>query len=141
MKGYSIVVDDKPDTVPDGSITTTANSFTFSRPSGSSFYIHVAAVDNAGNISSVAHYPVDELVSVTHPVSIGYSIDPNSSTPFTALDIPIINNSTFPVRVSVAELKATSGIGDAAPTSFSDWNSLTAARGNQQNSRFRVDGG
>jgi len=32
------------------------------------------------------------------------------------------------VGVSVAGLKATSGIGDAAPTSYSDWNSLTAAQ-------------
>ena len=128
MKGYSIVVDNKPDTVPDGSITTTSDSYTFPRPAGSGFYIHIAAVDNAGNISSVTHYSVDELVSVTHPVSIGYSIDPNSSMPFTAPDIPITNHSTFPVRVSVAGLKATSGIGDAAPTSYSDWNSLTAAQ-------------
>ncbi|WP_444642295.1 DUF5057 domain-containing protein [Caproiciproducens sp. R1] len=128
MKGYSIVVDNKPDTVPDGSITTTANSYTFPRPSGNGFYIHIAAVDKAGNISAVTHYHTDELVSVTHPVSIGYSIDPNSNTPFTAPDIPITNNSTFPVRVSVAGLKATSGIGDAAPTSYSDWNSLTAAQ-------------
>jgi hypothetical protein len=128
MKGYSIVVDDKPDTVPDGNITTTSNSYTFSRPSGSGFYIHIAAVDNAGNISAVAHYHTDKLVSVTHPVSIGYSIDPNSSTPFTAPDIPITNHSTFPIKVSVTELKATSGIGDAAPTAYSDWNSLTAAQ-------------
>ncbi len=128
MKGYSIVVDDKPDTVPDGTITTTSDSYTFSRPSGSSFYIHIAAVDNAGNISTVTHYHTDELVSVTHPVSISYAIDPNSNTPFTAPDIPITNHSTFPVKVSVAGLKATSGIGDTAPTSYSDWNSLTAAQ-------------
>ena len=128
MKGYSIVVDDKPDTVPDGSITTTSGSYTFSRPSGSNFYIHIAAVDNAENISSVAHYPVDELVSVTHPVSISYAIDPNSDTPFTAPEIPITNHSTFPVRVSVAGLRAASGIGDTAPTSYSDWNSLTATQ-------------
>ena len=128
MKGYSIVVDNKPDTVPDGNITTTASSYTFSRPSGSSFYIHIAAVDNAGNISAVTHYHTDELVSVTHPVSIGYSIDPNSNTPFTAPDIPITNNSTFPIGVSVAGLKATSGIGDAAPTAYLDWNSLTATQ-------------
>ena len=128
IKGYSIVVDDKADTVPDGSITTTANSYTFSRPSGSSFYIHIAAVDNAGNTSTVAHYPVDELVSVTHPVSVSYAIDPNSNTPFTAPDIPITNHSTFPIKVSVAGLKATSGIGDAAPIAYSDWNGLTAAQ-------------
>ncbi|MVB11408.1 hypothetical protein CAFE_21230 [Caprobacter fermentans] len=128
MKGYSIVVDNNPDTVPDGSITTTSSSYTFPRPSGSSFYIHIAAVDNAGNISAVTHYHTDELVSVTHPISIGYSIDPNSDTPFTAPDIPITNHSTFPIKVSVAGLKAISGIGDAAPTSFSDWNSLTAAQ-------------
>lgn len=99
IKGYSIVVDNKPDTVPDGSITTTSNSYTFSRPSGSSFYIHIAAVDNAGNISTVTHYHTDELVSVTHPVNISYAIDPNSNTPFTAPDIPITNHSTFPVQV------------------------------------------
>ena len=128
MKGYSIVVDSKPNTVPDGSITATSDSYTFSRPSGSSFYIHVAAVDKAGNISSVAHYPVDELVSMTHPVSISYAIDPNSNMPFTTPDIPITNHSTFPVKVSVVGLKATSGIGDAAPTSYSDWNRLTAAQ-------------
>lgn len=128
MKGYSIIVDDKPDTAPNGSITTTSDSYTFPRPSGSSFYIHIAAVDNAGNISAVAHYSVDELVSVTHPVSVSYAIDPNSSMPFTAPDIPITNHSTFPVRVSVAKLKSTSGIGDAAPTSYSDWNNLTAAQ-------------
>jgi hypothetical protein len=128
MKGYSIVVDNNPDTVPDGNITTTSDSYTFSRPSGNSFYIHIAAVDKAGNISAVTHYHTDELVSVTHPVSIGYSIDPNSDTPFTAPDIPITNHSTFPVRVSVAGLKATSGISDAAPTSYSDWNKLTAAQ-------------
>ena len=128
MKGYSIVVDDKTDTTPDGNITTISDSYTFSRPSGSSFYIHIAAVDNAGNVSSVTHYPVDELVSVTHPVSISYAIDPNSSTPFTAPDIPITNHSTFPVRVSIAGLKATSKISDAVPTSYSDWNSLTTAQ-------------
>ncbi len=128
MKGYSIVVDNNPDTVPDGSITTTSGSYTSSRPSGSSFYIHIAAVDNAGNISTVTHYHTDELVSVTHPVSISYAIDPNNNTPFTAPDIPITNHSTFPIKVSVAGLKATSGIGDAAPTSYSDWNSLTAAQ-------------
>ncbi len=65
---------------------------------------------------------------MTHPVSIGYSIDPNSSTPFTSPDIPIINNSASPVRVSVSGLKATSGIGDVAPTSYLDWNRLTAAQ-------------
>ncbi|MCI1956347.1 MAG: DUF5057 domain-containing protein, partial [Oscillospiraceae bacterium] len=128
MKSYSVVVDDNPDTVPGGSITTTSSSYTFPRPSGSGFYIHIAAVDNAGNISAVSHYHTDELVSVTHPVSIGYFIDPNSNMPFTAPDIPITNNSTCPVRVSVAGLKATSGIGDAAPTSYSDWNRLTAAQ-------------
>lgn len=128
MKSYSIVVDNSPDTVPDGSITATSVSYTFPRPPGSDFYIHVAAVDNAGNVSSVAHYHVDELVSITHPVSISYSIDPNSNKPFTAPDIPITNHSTFPVKVSVASLKAASGFNDVSPTAYTDWNSLTAAQ-------------
>jgi GBS Bsp-like repeat. len=51
IKGYSIVVDNNPNTVPDNVVDTTATGY--SVPVGGSFYTHVASIDNAGNISSV----------------------------------------------------------------------------------------
>lgn len=132
MAGYSISVDNNPTGVPDGSITTTAGSYTFPRPAGSGFYIHVEAVDKVGNISPVSTYHVDELVSVTHPISISYTIDPDSSTPFIAPSLPITNNSTIPIKVSVQSLASTSGgslrFNDVSPSKYADWSKLSAAQ-------------
>lgn len=132
MKGYSIAVDNNPSGVPDGSITTTAGSYTFARPSGSGFYVHITAVDNVGNVSAVSTYHVDELVSVTHPVSVGYAINPDSATPFTAPDVQIVNNSTIPIRVSVQGLSASTGgslkLNDVPPSKYADWSKLTSTQ-------------
>ncbi|ARP50235.1 DUF5057 domain-containing protein [Ruminococcaceae bacterium CPB6] len=132
MKGYSIAVDNNPSGVPDGSITTTAGSYTFARPSGSGFYVHIAAADNVGNVSAVSTYHVDELVSVTHPVSVGYAINPNSAAPFTAPDVQIVNNSTIPIRVSVQSLSASTGgsltLNDVSPSKYADWSKLTTVQ-------------
>jgi hypothetical protein len=130
LKGYSILIDGSPFTVPDGTVTTTAGSYTFSRPSGSGFYVHVAAVDNVGNISAVSTYHVDELVSITHPVSVSYSIDPNSSVPFSSPEIQIENNSSIPVSVTVLSLGAAAGgtlnFTDVDPSS-KQWKTLDLA--------------
>ena len=132
MKGYSVSVDNNPSGIPSGAITTTAGSYTFPRPSGSGFYIHVEAIDAVGNVSAVTTYHVDELVSVTHPVSVGYAINPDSATPFTAPDVQIVNNSTISIRVSVQSLSASTGgsltLNDVPPSKYADWNKLTTAQ-------------
>ncbi|WP_283608491.1 DUF5057 domain-containing protein [Faecalispora anaeroviscerum] len=132
MKGYSIVVDNNPSTVPNGAITTAAGNYTFSRPSGGNFYIHIAAVDNVGNVSQVTHYNVNELISVTHPISVNYSINPNNDTPFIASEIPITNNSGVPVKVSIQSLSASSGgsvrLNDVTSSKYADWSKLTVAQ-------------
>jgi len=109
MAGYSIVVDNNSATVPNGSITTTSSSYTFSRPAGGGFYVHIAAVDHAGNVSAVTHYHVENIISVTHPASVNYIIDPNSSTSFMAPDIPITNNSDMPISAAIESLKSLLG--------------------------------
>lgn len=50
-------------------------------------------------------------ISVTHPLSVDYAIDPNSGTTgaFTAPDINIKNNTKVPVNVTVSSLKAAAG--------------------------------
>lgn len=62
LKGYSIVVDQNPDTIPDNIIETTELSFDINQKFYQRFYVHVAAVDNAGNISDVAHYECTDTV-------------------------------------------------------------------------------
>lgn len=69
LKGYSIVVDKNENTVPDNTIETTLTEYELDNELGNDFYIHVAAVDNAGNVSEVSTYkysrPVLELTPST----------------------------------------------------------------------------
>lgn len=56
IKGYSIVIDQNPNTIPDGNITTTQTSYSKTVTPGQKYFIHIASVDNAGNMSDVKHY-------------------------------------------------------------------------------------
>lgn len=60
IKGYSIAIDEKANTIPDEKIETTNTSYQISIPNKKDFYIHVASVDNAGNISEVSHYHYED---------------------------------------------------------------------------------
>ncbi|WP_283747839.1 LamG-like jellyroll fold domain-containing protein [Bacillus thuringiensis] len=60
LKGYSIVVDERSDTVPDAEIETKGTSYTVSPPNTKDFYVHVASVDNVGNVSAVSHYHYED---------------------------------------------------------------------------------
>lgn len=70
-------------------------------------------------------------ISITHPASVNYTIDPNSKT-FTAPDITIKNNSSAAVVVAVTSLKAnpgtttTIGFTDVLPVA-KDWANLNTA--------------
>ena len=63
LKGYSIVIDEKANTIPDEKIETTNTSYQIAVPNKKDFYIHVASVDNAGNISEVSHYHYEDKFS------------------------------------------------------------------------------
>lgn len=67
LKGYSIVVDQNPDTVPDNIIETTSLEYEINQRFYQKFYVHVVAVDNVGNISEVAHY---ECTDTTDPTLV-----------------------------------------------------------------------
>lgn len=78
-----------------------------------------------GSISSLT-------ISVTHPLTVAYVIDPNNGTSgaFVAPDIAVKNNTKVPVNVTVNSLTATSGgtitFTDVLPTAKT-WASLNAA--------------
>lgn len=61
IKGYNVTVDGSPTTTLTSNITTTNNSLSIapSAQYAQNFYIHIAAVDNDGNISAVTTYDVD----------------------------------------------------------------------------------
>lgn len=67
IKGYSIVIDENENTVPDDIIETEENTFSqnvdFTKP----FYLHVKAIDNAGNCSDVMHYYYTDTKAPTNP--------------------------------------------------------------------------
>lgn len=115
-------------TTPDGTVHNESSvSYAVSDNGTYNFTI----TDNAGNtyILPVTVSNIDRTITVTHPVTETYTIDPNSGT-FTAPEIPITNNSLIPVKVSVQSLKAAQGgsltLTDAEPTKYADWSKLTA---------------
>jgi hypothetical protein len=69
LKGYSIVVDQNPNTVLDNNIETTSLEYDINQRFYQKFYVHVAAVDNVGNISEVAHYECTDAVKPTLTVT------------------------------------------------------------------------
>lgn len=77
IKGYAVVVDQNPDSDPGTVVNTTTNSFTASTPTNGTWYVHVRAIDNAGNVSTVVNKSFN--VSINHaPVlsSSSTGIDP-----------------------------------------------------------------
>lgn len=67
LKGYSIVLDDQKDTIPDNTIETSENSFSMKVDFSKPFYVHVKAIDNAGNCSDVMHYHYTDTKAPTAP--------------------------------------------------------------------------
>ncbi|MDD4495033.1 MAG: hypothetical protein PHV32_11955, partial [Eubacteriales bacterium] len=106
--------------------TYTGNNFTVY---GNGTYT-VYAKDVVGNavVQTITVSYVDNTVSVTHPVSVDYSINPNLSATFSASDIRLVNNSRIKVLVSVQELSSSTNGSlyflNASPYTFSNWNTL-----------------
>lgn len=69
LKGYSIVVDQNPNTIPDKVIETTELEFNVNKKFYQKFYVHVAAIDKVGNISEVAHYECVDTIPPTLTVT------------------------------------------------------------------------
>lgn len=85
--------------------------------------------DNAGNQGSyaVTVSNIDRSISVTHPLSISYTYDPNTGT-LTVPNITLQNgNHHVGVSVTLAALN-TAGMNDVAPDKYTNWDALTSAQ-------------
>jgi hypothetical protein len=69
IKGYSIVVDNTPNTIPDNVIDTTSTDMKVSKPNGTELYVHVKAIDNVNNISDTATFKVSDFTPPTLTLS------------------------------------------------------------------------
>lgn len=76
IKGYSIVIDQNPDTVPDSVVETTGTTYQTTLGFKGPFYVHIAAIDNAGNKSPVTHVQYSESV---YPI-MNYSLSTTEPT-------------------------------------------------------------
>lgn len=116
---------------PDGT-TVSGSSASYSAISDGTYDFVIT--DHAGNSATVpvAVDNITQQISVTHPVSVSYTIDPNESPVFTAPDFQITNNSLIPVRVAISGMPEASGgtitLRDVPPTQYSDWSKLTSAQ-------------
>ena len=72
LAGYSVVIDNNPDTTPSNTVTHSSTDLRLDYEFNGEFYVHVAAIDNVGNMSEVSHYhyldteaPYDPNIHVT----------------------------------------------------------------------------
>lgn len=117
--------------LPDGSIVNgTSASYVVTSNGAYSFVITDAAGNQVTFPAAVSN--IVKMISVTHPVDLAYSIDPNHTPVITAPDLPITNNSDVPVSVSVGSFAATSGgsltLRDVSPDKYANWDALTRAQ-------------
>ena len=61
VKGYSYVIDDKPNTEPDDIIDATSDSFELNLSEATGNILHIKAIDYAGNSSETAHFELQFL--------------------------------------------------------------------------------
>lgn len=84
IKGYSVVVDQNPNTIPDAIIETTTPSFTSPSVVNNNFYVHVVAVDNAGNVSAPVHMSYTDTIAPTLNLSASTTSPTNQDVVLTA---------------------------------------------------------
>lgn len=96
--------------------------------------IQTQVTDNAGNTATATsgQYLIENIISVTHPISVNYTINPNSSTPFSCSDIPVKNNMQhMNLKVFLQSFSSANGgalkLNDVSPEKYQDWNKLTCS--------------
>ena len=77
LKGYSYVIDNNPNTIPDNKIEQVSNnSIKIKTNSKQELYLHIKAIDNADNSSEVVHYNITDIT----PPMLSETISPNTWT-------------------------------------------------------------
>lgn len=76
IKGYSVVLDKLPTTIPDNTVESTTPAFQHTQEVDGDFYMHIKAIDGAGNVSETKHI----LVSDVKPPTMTYKLSKSDLT-------------------------------------------------------------
>ncbi len=81
IAGYSYVLDQIPNTEPDGTIDTIDNTVNFTDVADGIWYFHARAIDNADNVSETNHYKIiidtqGPTADSADPTAYSHSADP-----------------------------------------------------------------
>lgn len=70
FKGFSYVIDNKPDTIPNGTVNSTTGKIEIPISANQNSYLHIQAIDKAGNISETAHFLLKDIVEEKLEVTV-----------------------------------------------------------------------
>ena len=84
VKGYSYVVDNNATTAVDDTIDTTSSTLNFALTDGPNTYLHIKAIDNAGNIGETTHILIHTNVPPTLTLEPDVTIWTNQDVAITA---------------------------------------------------------
>ena len=112
IKGYAYVIDGNPSTDPGSTVKTTSTNITGQLQQGKPTYIHVRAIDNAGNVSDVTHYKFEDKDLPTLSLK-------SSNTNWTKSDV-VINATASDATTGIASITApNNAVTNGASASYS----------------------
>ena len=111
VKGYSYVIDENPNTDVDSTIDTTDSTIEYTLGDGPVTYIHVRAIDNAGNVGPVSHIVLHQNVGPEMELS-------QNPTEWTNGNVVITANATDTDGSVVSIKKPDGSIENASSTTY-----------------------
>ena len=132
LKGYSYVIDKVASTVPDDTVDTTNSLITKNITDSGVYYVHIKAIDNAGNVSSIIHHKIDipVLTATAKPnedmIRLDWTLDDKTGKTFKVYqkkensnEFQSISTTNFNDVKQVKVLNIYPGVGDII--SFTTW--------------------
>ena len=90
IAGYSYVIDNNANTIPDNIIDTTSEEINYNLDESSKTYLHIRAIDNAGNVGEVSHTLLYTNIIVKHVDEYGNELEIEK--------IPAINGEEYKIN-------------------------------------------
>jgi len=107
IKGFSYVIDNSPSTIPNGMVNSNG---TINIPvnTNQNAYLHIQAIDQAGNVSETAHYQIKNIVDEKFELNIP---TPNDFSPITLKEQATEYKTSFNSTINIKNLYPVTGQG------------------------------
>ncbi len=107
IKGFSYVIDNSPSTIPNGMVNSNG---TINIPvnTNQNAYLHIQAIDQAGNVSETAHYQIKNIVDEKFELNIP---TPNNFSPITLKEQATEYKTSFNSTINIKNLYPVTGQG------------------------------